>query len=380
LLIGSVLIKGENILKKIFSVLIVFLLLMVNTVVSADTSPSASINIKGNIEAGQNIQILINVSDIKNLYAGAAKFKYDKNILKVTGFEKGDLINKSGVNVFDVGNKIDNNNGIAEFGGFSCLGKVAGFSGSGTFLIINAEILKKDNFHIKSIPFLADTNEDNNLKIQFVDSSVKDMNYNFTGYDFKTNSNGTPTISKPRSEEATGNTIEAVSGGTKSSDEGKSGINQNNSQDKSVNAENDTNGNDVSNPTQNSNSSGDAQSKNALSNGTTNGNNVSDSNENSSNDEDKQSNDVLNSSTTKGNNSKSASSKTKRGASSGKNQDSGSAGDSNNPKTNNSKNKNIISAKEHNIYIIVGICILGILGIGFALFKFVFKKNIDKKK
>lgn len=144
----------------------------------------------------QKRDILINVSNIKNLYAGAAKLKYDKNILKVTGIEKGDLITKSGVNVFDTGNKIDNDNGVVEFVGFSCLGKVEGFSGSGAFLIIDAQILKKDNFHIKSLPLLDNPNDDNNLKIQLINNNIKDIDYNFTGYDFKINSNSSTTASQ----------------------------------------------------------------------------------------------------------------------------------------------------------------------------------------
>ena len=336
-------------MKKFFSAIIVFFLLMVNTVVFADNNPSVSISIKGNIEAGQSIQILINVSDVKNLYAGAAKFKYDKNILKVTSFEKGDLISKSGVNVFDVGNKIDNDNGIAEFGGFSCLGKVPGFSGSGTFLIIDAQVLKKDNFHVKSVPLLSDPNDDTNLKIQLVDDNAKDMNYNFTGYDFKINSDGTAIVSQPKSESGNitlVNPADSVSSGTKNNSESISGTIQNNAQGKSGNSGSNTGGNNAPSSNENSNKAGD-----------------------------KQSNNDLNNSTANGNNSQNTSSKTESGTnSSGKSQASSST---NNSKTNDSKN--VSSAKKNNIYIIVGICILAVLGIGFAVFKFIFKKNIGKK-
>ena len=62
------------------------------------------------------------------------------------------MITKKGTNIFDVDNKIDNTNVRVSFGGFSCIGQTSGFSGSGTFLKINAKELKKDSFHIKNIP------------------------------------------------------------------------------------------------------------------------------------------------------------------------------------------------------------------------------------
>lgn len=199
--------KGDkNILKKIIAAIFIFFLIFYNTNVSAETvkenKPMVGVEIRGNIETGQDIQILINVYDIKNLYAGAVKFKYDKNILKVTDIQKGDLINKKDINIFEVGNDIDNDKGIARFKGFSCLGQVKGFSGSGTFIIINAKILKKEDFHLKSIPLLEEPNDENNLKIQMVDKNLEDMDYNFKGYNFKAAAPASPNSKVPVSSKA----------------------------------------------------------------------------------------------------------------------------------------------------------------------------------
>jgi hypothetical protein len=331
---------------------------MGNTIVFADTKASVNIDIKGNIETGQSIQILINVSNIKNLYAGAAKLKYDKNILKVTGFEKGDLISKSGVNVFDAGNNIDNDNGIAEFGGFSCLGQVAGFNGSGTFLIINTQVLKKDNFHIKSVPLLADPNEDNNLKIQLIDNNIKDINYNFTGYDFKVKSESSGTASQSGS----GNNGDGSKGSGSASVDTKNNSSTNvsnkdnsvNSESKDDNSNNTASGSGKGNENSNSSAVNSVYSKyqdNAISNdpnATDEGSSIINiSNKNDSSKE--QSNKDLNEDVT-----------------------SQSGG---NPENNTSSNKIVEDGRKINVYTIIGIAVAVILALCFIVFKFVLKKK-----
>ena len=173
------------VMKKLMLCFLCLILCIYGRDVKASTPTSLIVGIKGGIEAGQAIQILINVDSIESLYSGSATLKYDPKILKIIGFEKGDLIKKAGVNTFDVGNKIDNAKGIAVFGGFTCVGQTNGFSGSGTFLKINAKVLKKDSFHMKSLPFLASPNEINNLKIQLCNKNIKEITYKFKGYDFK---------------------------------------------------------------------------------------------------------------------------------------------------------------------------------------------------
>ncbi|MGH4050595.1 MAG: cohesin domain-containing protein [Clostridium sp.] len=180
-------------MKKIMSFFICFILFLYGGNAKAAQVPSLSVDVKGNIEIGQTIKILINVDNIDTLYAGAATIKYNPKVLKIISFEKGDLIAKSGTSIFDVENKIDNTNGIASFGGFTCLGQVDGFSGTGTFLKINAEILKKDNFNINSQPFLSSPNDNYNLKIQLCDKNIEEVSYQFKAYEFKATI-GTPAI------------------------------------------------------------------------------------------------------------------------------------------------------------------------------------------
>jgi len=187
-------------MKKFMLCVICFVLFLYGGTVKASASPALTVDVKGTMEAGQTIQILINVNNIDSFYAGAASLKYDPKIMKIISFEKGDLITKKGTNTFDAGNKIDNEKGLASFGGFSCLGQVNGFSGSGVFLKINAQLLKKDSFYIKSIPFLASPNDTDNLKIQLCDKNIKVVSYAFKGYEFKVNNGGKTEITNPVSE------------------------------------------------------------------------------------------------------------------------------------------------------------------------------------
>ncbi|MBZ9609301.1 hypothetical protein G9F73_016030 [Clostridium estertheticum] len=186
-------------MKKIILCFLCFILFTYGGTAKAAILPSLSVDVKGNIEIGQAIQIIINIDNIDSLYAGAARLKYDPKIFKIISFEKGALIINKGTNTFDVGDKIDNTSGIASFGGFSCVGQTNGFSGSGTFIKINAEVLKKDSFHLKSQQFLASPNDTYNLKIQLYDKNIKEVAYEFKGYELKVSSDGKAEEIKPGS-------------------------------------------------------------------------------------------------------------------------------------------------------------------------------------
>lgn len=173
-------------MKRKISILVLCFILLFSPKAFAATGPEVEAIVNGKIENGQTIQILINIKDIKSFFAGAMEFKYDKNVLKVKSIELGDLISKADVNKFDAMNKIDDKTGIAAYG-FSCLGKVNGFSGTGTFVKINAEVLKKDSFHVRSKAFLAAPNDDFNLKLQICDSNIKELEYSFKPYEFSLN-------------------------------------------------------------------------------------------------------------------------------------------------------------------------------------------------
>ncbi|MBL4936326.1 hypothetical protein JK636_11195 [Clostridium sp. YIM B02515] len=184
-------------MRKSIIVIIILFFIMIGTEVSAASGPDVQAVISGKFDKGENIQVLINIKDIKTFYAGDIEYKYDTSVLKVKSIEPGDLISKAGVNKFDAVKKIDEQAGIVRYA-FSCMGQIDGFSGTGTFVKINAEVLKKDDkFFISSKPFLKAFDSSYNLKLQICDKDIKELEYNFAGI--------TPPATTPPAENNTGN-------------------------------------------------------------------------------------------------------------------------------------------------------------------------------
>ena len=147
----------------------------------AEEQPTVEVKVDGKIETGEKIKVLINISDIKSFYAGAIDLKYNSEVLKVVSLEQGDLIKQKGIDKFEAVNKIDEQNGRVSYG-FSCLKKINGFSGNGTFLIINAEVVKKADIYFNSKPFLKQFNNEMNIKMQLCNSDIKELEYRFIPY------------------------------------------------------------------------------------------------------------------------------------------------------------------------------------------------------
>lgn len=149
-------------------------------VYAADTSDlTTKTEITGDIKKGSKIKITINLNKIESLFAADIWLKYDKSLIKVTKIEKGAIISDSSVQTFQVVNKFDNNTGSARLE-FSCLGKINGFSGQGSLLILDAEVLKDGSLNIKSKPFLKEPDNNYNLKLQLVDKDLKELSFNYS--------------------------------------------------------------------------------------------------------------------------------------------------------------------------------------------------------
>lgn len=169
-------------MKKRIAALLFLFIIFFSTKTLAIEIPGVQATVNGKVEKGSNIQIIINVSDVKSFYAGAFEFKYDNSILKIKSIEPGDLISNKDIEKFEAIKKIDEQNGIASYG-FTCLGKINGYSGAGKFAIIDAEVLKAEDFYINSKPFLNKPDKEYNLKLQLCDSNIKELNYKYTPYD-----------------------------------------------------------------------------------------------------------------------------------------------------------------------------------------------------
>lgn len=191
-------------MKKVYSITITIIILITytlifpqkvqalstgTTVTTGSVTFNASAIVNGSVKKGQTIEIKIETEKIDSIYAADIYLKYDNTLLKVISMEKGKIISDDKIKIFEVENKFDNEKGTARLQ-FSCLGKINGFSGSGTLLTIKAEILKDGKLIINSKPGLKTPEEGYNLKLQLVDKEVKEMSFKFTPYDSSaTNSN-----------------------------------------------------------------------------------------------------------------------------------------------------------------------------------------------
>jgi hypothetical protein len=210
-------------MKKSVVGFMLFLIMLTRTMVAAASAVDIEAVISGKVEKGENIQIVINIKDIKSLYAGDIEFEYDPSVLKLKGIEIGDLISKPGLGKFDAINKVDGENGTARYA-FSCLGQGNGFSGTGILIKINAEVLKKETISINSKPFLKAADSTYNLKLQLCDSGVKELEYTFKALNSDAEGNK-PSDNQGSidNSDTTGNTIN----GSTSNDTSKNNTNNN---------------------------------------------------------------------------------------------------------------------------------------------------------
>ncbi len=129
-------------MKKFLTyVLVIILLFCFNSKAMAEEI-STDIKVNGEIRKGNNLEILIDLKGVERLYAGDMEFNYDAGLLKVNSLRVGELISSSNINKTEICKDIDNVNGKVRYK-FTCLGKANGYFGRGTFIAINAELIKE---------------------------------------------------------------------------------------------------------------------------------------------------------------------------------------------------------------------------------------------
>ena len=141
------------------------------------STTSVEVNVDGNIKKGEEINILINMKGLKNLYAASVNFTYDKSVLNIVDITAGDSIKKHEDEIMEIGGEVDTTNNKTSYS-FTFLGDKEGINGDGTLAIIKAVVLKDGNLSI---------GEDSiNIKlVKRVGDSVENYDYKFIGYSTK---------------------------------------------------------------------------------------------------------------------------------------------------------------------------------------------------
>lgn len=161
--------------KKIM--LITLILIFLFPLKAYASTTSVEVNVDGNIKKGEEINILINMKGLKNLYAASVNFTYDKNVLNIVDITAGDSIKKHEDEIMEIGGEVDTTNNKTSYS-FTFLGDKEGINGDGTLAIIKAEVLKDGNLSI---------GEDSiNIKlVKRAGDSVENYDYKFIGYSTK---------------------------------------------------------------------------------------------------------------------------------------------------------------------------------------------------
>ena len=165
-------------MKKILTFMIAFMFFVIPVKTYAD-SATVEIVVNGQIKKGSIIEILVNVKDVNKLYAASVDFTYDTDKLRGESIAASDFITKHNNEIMEFGGETAKNGNTASYS-FTFLGEKDGIKGSGTILVISAEVLNdkklsigQDNMKVKLVQQVGDT--------------VENYSFKFLGYNDKSN-------------------------------------------------------------------------------------------------------------------------------------------------------------------------------------------------
>lgn len=151
-------------IKGIFSVSLVILFFIFNGIVVSATEKSVvKFTVNGEIKKGNNIEIVVDLSNLKNLYSALVDYTYDNTLIKVKEIVLNEEIKKQ--SVMPLFGEVDLN-GNRTRSGFTFIGSDSnGLNEDCNFVVIKAEVLKDGELELST----------NNIKLQLVQKTEDDM-------------------------------------------------------------------------------------------------------------------------------------------------------------------------------------------------------------
>lgn len=101
----------------------------------------------GEVKAGSDVEIDVDLNNLSNFYAGSVNYKYDNTLLEINSIDISPKIKEN--NIYEAYKDKANNGNIARYG-FTIMGGKSGISGSTRFLTIKATAKKDGNLEINS--------------------------------------------------------------------------------------------------------------------------------------------------------------------------------------------------------------------------------------
>lgn len=157
-------------LKSIITLTIVALIVIFNNipVYSAEES-IVKVTVKGEVEKGNNIDIVVDLSNLKNLYSALVDYTYDNTLIKVKEIVLNEEIKKQ--SVMPLFGELSLNGNRARYG-FTFQGSDSmGLSGDYNFVTIKAEVLKNGELDLSADKIklqLVQKTENNMIDIPFI--------------------------------------------------------------------------------------------------------------------------------------------------------------------------------------------------------------------
>ena len=151
-------------LKSIITLTIVALIVIFNSipVYSAEES-IVKVSVKGEVEKGNNIDIVVDLSNLKNLYSALVDYTYDNTLIKVKEIVLNEEIKKQ--LVMPLFGELSLNGNRARYG-FTFQGSDSmGLSGDYNFVTIKAEVLKNGELDLSA----------DKIKLQLVQKTENNM-------------------------------------------------------------------------------------------------------------------------------------------------------------------------------------------------------------
>lgn len=151
-------------LKSIITLTIVAIIVIFNSMSVCATEKSiVKVAVKGEVEKGNNIEIVVDLSNLKNLYSALVDYTYDNTVIKVKEIVLNEEIKKQ--SVMPLFGELSLNGNRARYG-FTFQGSDSmGLSGDYNFVTIKAEVLKDGELELSA----------DKIKLQLVQKTENDM-------------------------------------------------------------------------------------------------------------------------------------------------------------------------------------------------------------
>lgn len=154
-------------MKKVLMIFcIVFGIFTLDTIKVKADEASVYVGTVGDVKAGAEINIVVDLENMHNLYAASFKYEYDNTLLNIESIDINSNIKTD--NIYEAYKDTNAAGNTARYA-YTNLGEVNGFTGNTNFLVIKAKVLKDGDVNLSK----------DNLQVELIgrNGDIQDMKY-----------------------------------------------------------------------------------------------------------------------------------------------------------------------------------------------------------